>query len=119
MAAANRTLDWLRRRPVLADVGFAVVLLVLGIIATANAELEATEREIDAFGWILLAGTCLPVATRRIYPVASAWAMLGANAPYWVLDYPDQATGLTLLIGVYSVAAHVDRPGSVKHGVGL
>ncbi|MEM8707649.1 MAG: sensor histidine kinase [Actinomycetota bacterium] len=119
MAAANRTVDWLRRHPVLADGAFAVGLLMLAIVATANADVVGTEREIDALAWVLLAGTCIPLAVRRIYPVMAAWAMLSANAPYWVLDYPDEATGLTLLIGVYSVAAHVERPRSLKHGLGL
>ena len=65
MAAANRTVDWLRRHPVLADAAFAAALLVLAIIATASADVDGSEREIDALGWILLAGTCIPVATRR------------------------------------------------------
>ena len=45
------------------------------------------------------------------------WVTLSSTIPYWVLDYPDDPIGPSLLVAVYSVAAHVERPTSLHHGV--
>ncbi len=119
MAAVQRFSAWFRARPFVADLLFALALTVLGLIATAQADIDASEREPDLLAWVLVAGFCLPVAARRIAPVAATWAMLAFNGVYWVADFPDDATGMTLLIGVYSIGAHVDRPRSLHHGAGV
>ncbi len=119
MAAAQRVTNWFRARPVVADTVFALALTALAIIATAQADVDPSERDANVFAWILLVGICLPVAFRRIAPVAATWVMLIFNATYWVVDFPDEATGMTLLIGVYSIGAHVDRPASLRHGAGV
>ncbi|MEM9201447.1 MAG: sensor histidine kinase [Actinomycetota bacterium] len=119
MAVMQQIATWFRQRPRVADVSFAALLTVLAFAATSQAEVDASEIELNGFAWILLAGTCLPVAFRRVAPVAAAWTIVVFNATYWIVDFPDEATGLTLLIGVYSIGAHVDRPRSLQHGMGV
>lgn len=119
MAAAQRVTTWFRDRPFVADSVFALALLALVVIATVKAEPDPSEIEPNSLAWLLLAGFCLPVAFRRIMPIAATWTMLGFNAAYWVIDFPDEGTGVTLLIGVYSIGAHVDRPVSLRHGAGV
>lgn len=119
MATVQRISTWWRDRPFLADLAFALGLCVLAIVATAAADVDPSEQEANAFAWLLLVGICLPVAFRRIAPIAATWTMLVFNGIYWVADFPDEATGMTLLIGVYSIGAHVDRPRSLRHGMGV
>ena len=119
MVAVQRVTAWFRARPFVADTIFALALSALAVISTLKAEADPSEIEPNALTWVLLAGFCLPVAFRRIVPIAATWTMLGFNAAYWVIDFPDEATGMTLLIGVYSIGAHVDRPASLRHGAGV
>lgn len=119
MAALHPTLDWFRRHPMVGDLVLAAVLLVLSVVAVSAEEVTPSNRELDWLAYVLVVGTCLPIITRRIFPVVSAWVMLGFTVPYWVIDYPDDAVGTTLLIAVYSIAAFVDRPRSLHHGVGI
>ena len=119
MNVARQLTRWFRARPLVADSVFAAGLAILAIVATAQAQVDPSEIEPDLFAWVLILGCCLPVAFRRAAPLPAAWSMLVFNATYWILDYPDDATGQTLLIGVYSIGAHIDRPRSLRHGVGL
>ncbi|MEM9465915.1 MAG: sensor histidine kinase [Actinomycetota bacterium] len=119
MVAVQQVTQWFRQRPFVADAVFAVGLCALAILATTQADVDPSEVEPNGFTWLLLAGICLPVAFRRVAPVAATWIMLVFNATYWVVDFPDEATGMTLLIGVYSIGAHVDRPASLRHGGGV
>ena len=88
MAVVNRTVSWLRSHPLVADSLLAAVFVVSGVVIGLVATVDPSEREIGPLGWILLVGNTAPIAFRRIYPVVSAWTVLGANMPYWVLDYP-------------------------------
>ena len=119
MAVLQPTLDWFRRRPAVGDSVLALVLISLSIVAVNAEEATPSNKELDWLAYVLIVGTCLPVITRRRFPVASAWAMLAFTVPYWVIDYPDEAVGTTLLIAIYSVGAFVDRPRSLRHGVAL
>ncbi|MEO0495665.1 MAG: histidine kinase dimerization/phosphoacceptor domain-containing protein, partial [Actinomycetota bacterium] len=119
MTAVNRFVDWLRRHPVAADMALVVTIMAFSIFAVNHEEASPSNRELDWFAYVLIVGTCLPILTRRSFPVASAWVMLGFTTPYWVLDYPDEAVGTTMLIAIYSVGAHIDRPRSLNHGVAL
>ena len=96
MTTVQRISTWFRNRPLRADLGFALALTALAIAATAAADVDPSEQAPTAFAWFLLVGLCLPVAVRRIAPVAATWTMLAFNGLYWVLDFPDEATGMTL-----------------------
>ena len=119
MTAVNRTATWLRANPTAADALLAAVLLALSLVAIENETVSASQRDVDWLARLLVVGTCAPIVTRRIAPILSAWAMLACTVPYWVIDYPDEAVGTTMLVGIYSVGAHVARPASLRHGVAL
>ena len=119
MAVVNRTVSWLRANPLVADGLLAAVFVVAAIVIGIVAPVPDGEREIGVLGWILLIGNTAPIAARRVWPLISAWTVLGANLPYWVLDYPDDPIGPTTLIAVYSVGAHVARPVSLRNGIAM
>lgn len=119
MAVANRTVSWLRANPLVADGLLAAVFLVAAIVVGLVVSVPHGERAIGALGWALLVGNTVPIAVRRRWPLISAWTVLGTNLVYWILDYPDDPVGPTLLIAVYSVGAHVARPTSLRNGVAM
>ena len=119
MSVANTTADWLRRHPFIADSLFAAVALVFSLAAPLTADLDPGNKELDTLGVVLIIGTCVPIAFRRIVPIPAAWAMLAMTIPYWVQTYTDEAVGTTLLVAVYSIGARVDRPRSLQHGVAI
>jgi signal transduction histidine kinase len=106
-----------KERPFLADALLAALLVAtavsIGIVATP----EASERAMDWFGWSLLIAANAAIAWRRIRPLDVAWFVLALTLPFWILDYAaDDACGISLLVAIYSLAAHVDRPRSIRHG---
>lgn len=119
MALVNRTVSWLRTHPFTCDGLLAAIFVVAAIVIGLVAPVPAGEREIGALGWTLLIANTAPLALRRVRPLVSAWTVLGANLPYWILDYPDDPIGPTTLIAVYSVGAHVARPVSLRNGVAM
>ena len=119
MAVVNRTVSWLRANPLVADGLLAAVFVAAAIVIGIVAPVPEGEREIGVLGWVLLIGNTAPIAVRRVWPLISAWTVLGTNLPYWILDFPDDPIGPTLLIAVYSVGAHVARPVSLRNGVAM
>ena len=116
MRSGPNPLPWLKAHPASADALLAAALLTASVIAGINMEASGSEREIGALGWTLIVLATVPLAFRRSWPVRSMWAILAATVPFWVLDYTDDPMGAALLIAIYSVAAHVDRPASLRHG---
>ena len=115
MDALRHPVEWIRDHPRTAD-WLLVLLLVAAVLpVTLTTEVEAGERELGGLGWLLLVGMNVPMAFRRLAPVAALWAGVGLTVPFWVLDYPDDPTGPSLLILIYSLAAHAGRPSSIKN----
>lgn len=115
MGAVRTTTEWMRSRPLVTDTIFAGVLMTFAIVAGIAAEVPDGERRIGVLGWFLIIFAAAPIAIRRRLPLTSMWIILGSTLTFWVLDFPDDPMGPGLLIAVYSVAAHVDRPASVRH----
>ena len=115
----RRTTSWLRANPLLADVLLAALVLLMSVFFGLNSTTGPTEREMDALGWLLIVALNLPIIFRRRSPVLVAWATAFLTETFWVLDYPDDPTGPSLLIAVYSLGAHEDRPRSLHHFLGL
>ena len=114
MALVRRFTDWLRGHPLVADAVLTAIVVSMAVGLAAFAEVEPGEREIRGLGWSLVVAMNLPIALRRRRPVWALWAAVALTIPFWVLDYPD-APGANLLIVLYSLGAHVDRPRTVRH----
>ncbi len=117
MSALRHPVQFMKSHPRLADAALAVVFLGFAVTAALSVDTPEGQREIGPLGWLLLIATTAPVALRRTYPVEAMWVVLATNLPYWVLDYPDDPVGPALLVAVYSVGAHVERPRSLRHGL--
>jgi signal transduction histidine kinase len=118
MYPLRHPVTWLRANPRVADWLLVVVLVAIAVPVSLAAEVEPDQRRLGGLGWTLVVVMHLPVAWRRTAPVAALWGTVAATVPYWVLDFPDDATGANLLVVVYSLAAHEGRPRSVRHFAG-
>ncbi len=116
MKQGSNALRWLKAHPLWADIVLTAILLSASVIAGLNVEAAGSERELGGLGWTLMILATIPVALRRTWPIHAMWAIIVATVPFWVLDYSDDPLGPSLLIAIYSVAAHVERPASLRHG---
>jgi len=117
MQATQHPIDGIRSHPLAADALLAATLLTLSLILGLAAQVDPGQRTIGGLGWTLIAGVNLALVLRRRSPILALWITTSMTLPYWILDYPDVAVGPSLMVVVYSVAAHVDRPRSLRHGV--
>ncbi len=115
MSAVRHSMHWLREHPRVADGLFTALLLAIVIPFSASADFENGQREIGGLGWTLLVLMNLPVAWRRTAPIAAMWVGVPTTLLFWILDYPDDPAGASLLILIYSLAAHAGRPRSIRH----
>ncbi len=119
MRALHTLLSWIRAHPRAADGLLALLLLSVAVPVTIHADVGPDQRAVGALGWLLIVAMHLPITWRRSAPVPALWASIAATAVYWVLDFPDDATGASLLILIYSLAAHEGRPRSIRHFWGV
>ncbi|MCB1007205.1 MAG: hypothetical protein KDB35_23680, partial [Acidimicrobiales bacterium] len=106
---------WFRARPFLTDAlaaaGFLVLVLV-GYVTLDDASFP-NKRPPDLLGAALILVIVAPLAWRRRSPVAAFAVTVAATIPYWVLNYADLMSGLTLYLLIYAVGAYRDRPASL------
>ncbi len=115
--AVKNPIEWARQHHFAADAILATIFVVTAVILGVVSEPDSGERNLGGLGWSLIVLVNLPLAYRRRNPVAALWLTVAFTLPYWVLDFPDQSAGPNILIMIYSVAAHVDRPRSLQHGL--
>lgn len=104
----QRLAAWLRARPLLVDVGIAVSLSAVSIMALFVNDTLPDARPADALGVLLLLCSCLPLAARRRAPVPVLLAVAGPTTVLLALDYAG-SIGVGLIIAVYTVAAYRGR----------
>ncbi len=117
MQATPHPIDGIRSRPMMADATLAAVLFTLSLILGLTTQIDPGQRAIGGLGWSLIVAVNLALVLRRRSPVLALWLTTSTTLLYWILDYPDVAVGPSLMVMVYSVAAHVDRPRSLRHGM--
>jgi signal transduction histidine kinase len=105
-----RPVAWLRAHPFAADCLLAAALLglILATLPTLPTD-EGSTRDINAGTWLLCIGAGLAVAFRRVQPIPAAAANLVVVTAYYWLNFPDGPMPFTMLILLYSVAAHCPR----------
>ncbi|HEX4903445.1 MAG TPA: sensor histidine kinase [Acidimicrobiales bacterium] len=112
--------QWFRDRPQLWDALLAGVLgtiSVVGLLTIDAEDVSSSNREADLIGVLLTVGIWAAVAVRRRWPEPVAWVVAGLLIPFWVLDYVDAGTTMGVLVALYTLAAHVDRPRSLTVGL--
>jgi signal transduction histidine kinase len=105
-----RPVAWLRAHPFAADCLLAAGLLalVLATLPSLSTD-EGSTRELNAGAWLLCIGAVIPVAFRRVQPMPAAAANIVLVTAYFALNFPDGPMPFTMLILLYSVAAHCPR----------
>ena len=116
----RQPVQWFRDHPRVWDVLLATVLgtiSLVGLLTIDEESISTSHRDVDAVGVLLTIGIWVGVAFRRRWPEPVAWTVAALTVPFWVLDYVDSGTSFGVLIAVYSLAAHVDRPRSLRSGL--
>ncbi|MEM9891375.1 MAG: sensor histidine kinase [Actinomycetota bacterium] len=111
----QRARAWSTNNPFLSDTLVTVLLLTITVAWAVSAQPIGSQRPTDALGIGLILATFAPLPWRRRKPVHVLWLSLAAILVYWVLDYPETSAEAAMLLAVYSVGAHVDRPRSLWH----
>lgn len=112
--------QWCKDRPTAADALLAALFAAIsigGLLTVSQETATSSNRDPDAFavlGILVVSGT---LVFRRIRPVLALWVSVAAVIPFWILDYVDSGASVPVLVNLYSVAAHVDRPRSIRHGL--
>ncbi|MGU3437535.1 sensor histidine kinase [Actinomycetes bacterium M1A6_2h] len=103
---------WLRQQPFVADCSLAILLFVLEIIGTLNAD--------NKIAYLLVGiAVCAPIPWRRRFPVVSAWAALSMAPIAAVVSrvVGNDATHLGLIgtvAALYTLVAYLGRlPGAL------
>jgi len=118
--ALAHPVEWLRAHPLAADILLALGIGIPGLIGMLTIDQESstsTNRDADLLGIVLVVALWGTVALRRRYPELSVQAGTVLIAAFWILDYVDAGTSLAILVLVYTLAAHVDRPRSLRIGL--
>ncbi len=120
--ARPHPIQWLRAHPRLADASLATLLAAISIVglATVDQELGVTSnRDAEPLAYALMAVAFGMVALRRRSPVAALWLATAAIVPYWILDYVDSGISVAVLVLLYTLAANVDPPRSIRAALGV
>ena len=112
-----------RISPLAADTVVAIGLFVLSLAMLGEIEGsglgDVYTREIDAFGYLLIALQTLPLAVRRRYPVAVLVVVVGAFAVDRGLDYPSTFAGAGTLLAIHAVGSELSQRRSLLAGGGV
>ncbi|MEU1280868.1 histidine kinase [Streptomyces sp. NPDC005805] len=87
----------------------AILAAVVGALAVALALLVDPARRPDPLGWLLLAGSVVPLAWRRARPGAVLFTVVACVGPYHLLDHAHAAPVPASLLALYTYAM-VARP---------
>ena len=112
--------QWLRDRPEVWDALLALALGAVSLVGLLTIDPEMTtesNREVDVLGVVLTVVIWSAVALRRRNPEAVTWVVTALIVSYWVLDYVDSGVTIAMLLMLYTLAAHVDRPRSLQLGL--
>jgi len=114
----------MREHPRAWDVLLASVLGGVSLVGLLTVDVDVlpdSNRHADVVGVLLVVAIWTAVALRRRHTEAMTWIVALLIIPYWVLDYVDTGATLGVLVMIYTLAAHVDRPRSLQIGaiVGL
>ncbi len=102
--ATRRAQQEIRSRPILIDLGVALLAMVLGLAEVFGTNIVAT-REPDALAVLLVCGGSLALVWRRSFPVAVLTIALAVLAVAYLRGYGSYLSAIGL-IAVYSVAVY-------------
>ena len=113
--------QWFRDHPVTADALLALAVggfALLGLLTIDPDSVDASNRDADVYGVLLVLTQASLLAVRRRWPIPVLWLGTLATVPYWVLDYVDAGLSMAVLIQLYTVAANCERRRALPHVVG-
>ncbi len=103
--AAQRVQGWLRERPILIDVGIAVVAAILGLVELNDPEVVRA-REPDALAVLLVLASAFTLIWRRSSPLTVLALVFSALSVVYLRGYDDVLLTAAGIVAIYSAAAH-------------
>lgn len=105
---------WWQARSLLVRDGLLAVALAAAAFAPGlvdNGVLvgELPPRALDAPGFVLVMGQCLPLALRRVRPAVCLTLVAACFSAVQLITYPSTFASVGLLVALYSAGAHQDR----------
>jgi signal transduction histidine kinase len=101
-----RSIAWPSSRTLAGDGALALALTAIGITAAQHlGKWQPTARPTDPLSYVLVVGAALPLAVRRIWPLATLILSAAATSAYMIIGYPWGPILLSLAIAVYTAAA--------------
>lgn len=97
----------------------AFALSVIALIAVTPTELELFERAPDGWAYVLVAGQTLPLALRRVQPVAVLGLVVAAFVVDRMLDYPSSTAAVGVAFAFHSLGSQLPRKRSLQIGIPL
>lgn len=95
----------------------AFVLSVVALISATPAELALFERAPDGWAYVLVAGQTLPIAFRRVRPVAVLGVVVAAFVLDRMLDYPSSTAAVGVAFAFHSLGSQLPRKRSLQIGL--
>jgi signal transduction histidine kinase len=117
MQALRWPIAWFQAHPFVADVLLAVVVTAITLPSLWSTPIgeEGTDfRDPDVLGALLLILSSSPIAWRRRSPFVVLVVVGTAAVIYEALGYPTQFSTVGVLVALYTAAAHLDRPRSLR-----
>ena len=107
MTLLRPPVDWLRRRPTVADALLAGMLTAVALVALlVRPDSDVDWRELDALGVLLTIGALAPLAWRRRSPAPVFAINLLCAAAFAAAPYGNGVEGFGVLLALYTLAAH-------------
>jgi len=118
MTLPRYPLAWLRCHALLADAGLATVVLGLSLLSlSAEVPSEEAVRGTDALAVLLTVLITAPLMLRRSYPHVTTVLVTVSAVAFNLLQYFGAASGLALLVLLYSLAAHYPLSSAMRWGL--
>jgi signal transduction histidine kinase len=96
------------RRQLVIDAVIAVAVFVFALGALSHGNFDSGNRDLDAFGVVLAALASLPLAARRLSPLAVLAVVTGATAALYGFDY-GLGPPVGFAIALFTVAENRDE----------
>ena len=112
MTLWQRPVDWLKARPFLADAILALVVAALSVPALwghPTGTDAADYRNPSLVGLALLLLGSVPLAWRRVHPMAVMALVFTGVVAYESFGFPTNNLPVGAFVALYTVAAHCDR----------
>lgn len=101
----RRIVAWASAHERAVNIGFAVAMLLLGILTAALLPIEGSERPTDWLAYVLIVAAASTILLRRTRPLLALPLAAASVIAYWVSDYTGAVDGVMWVV-FFSATRH-------------